>query len=500
VLTGRRPAGRTLLAGLLALATGGCQPGAPPPERPLRIALGARPLGLDPHLGGDFHTFSVLANVYDGLTHLDARLRVEPALAERWESPDELTWVFRLRRGVRFHDGRPLTSEDVVFSLLRARDLPGSTCASYLVSVESVRAIDGLTVEVATTRPDPMLLNRLAFALIVPRGAPERIEAPIGTGPYRLLPPADDGPIVLQASPVSWREPARVRRVELVPPLSPDGHGLSPLPPDIDILSVVDPEQLPAVRAAGYQVVTRPGLTTYYLLPGLDQTPFSDLRLRQAVSLALNRPALVSRTLGGFGSPANQLVRRLVLGFDPTLPPLARDLERARTLVAEAGYPEGLDVDLEHRAGLRVTQIAEQLAEAGIRAAPRALPWDRMVSRLRARDVPLYFGACTCNSGADASEVFESMLHSPQPGRGFGDSNDNAYSSPRLDEVIEEAGRSFSLIARRQLLQRGARLASEDLPIIPVYFADDLFGVRPGIEWEPRLDGRVLAFEVTRQR
>jgi peptide/nickel transport system substrate-binding protein len=207
----------------------------------------------------------------------------------------------------------------------------------------------------------------------------------------------------------------------------------------------------------------------------------------------------VSRTLGGFGSPANQLVSRPVLGFDPTLPPLARNLERARTLVAEAGFAEGIDVDLEYRAGLRVTQIAEQLAEAGIRVSPRPQPWGRMVSRLRARKVPLYFGACTCNSGADASEVFDSMLHSQQPSRGFGDSNDNGYSSPHLDQVIEEAGRSFSLAKRRQLLQRCARLAFEELPIIPVYFADDLFGVRPGIEWEPRLDGRVLAFEVTRQ-
>ncbi len=499
MLTGRRRAGRTLLAGLLALASWSCQPGAPPPERPLRIALSARPLGLDPHLGGDFHTFSVLANVYDGLTRLDAHLRVEPALAERWESPDELTWVFRLRRGVHFHDGRLLSSEDVVFSLIRARDHPGSTCASYLVSVESVRAVDDRTVEVATAHPDPMLLNRLAFALIVPRGAPERIEDPIGTGPYRLLPQADDGPIVLQASPMSWRGPARVRTVELVPPLPPDGSAVSPLPPDIDILNVVDPEQLPAVRASGCRIVSRPGLTTYFLMPGLDQAPFSDLRLRQAASLALDRPALVRRTLAGFGSPANQLVSRPVIGFDPSLPPLTRDLERARTLVAEAGYPGGLDVDLEHRVGLRVAQIAEQLAEAGIRASPRPQPWDRMVSRLGARKVPLYFGACTCNSGADASEVFDSMLHSRHPGGGFGDSNDNGYSSPQLDQVIEEAGRSFSLVERRQLLQRCARLAFEDLPIIPVYFADDLFGVRPGIEWEPRLDGRVLAFEVRRQ-
>ena len=142
---------------------------------------------MDPHLHNESLTSAVLANVYDGLTELDHDFGVRAALAAGWSNPDEKTWVFRIRPAVAFHDGRPLTAGDVVFSLERARHHPESGLASYLVEVESVREIDPLTVEVRTRRPFAPLLAKLTPVYIVPRGAPSRIEDPVGTGPYRLV-------------------------------------------------------------------------------------------------------------------------------------------------------------------------------------------------------------------------------------------------------------------------------------------------------------------------
>src|SRR5260370_2285789 len=139
------------LAGAAVLSAH-CRRPAPPPERPLRIALSTS-FPLDPH-GGELLTLSVLRNLYDSLTAFDAGNRVGPALAESWENPDELTWIFHLRRGVSFHDGRELTARDVLFSFERARRAPTSEIGSYLVAIEKVRALDPHTVEITTRRPD----------------------------------------------------------------------------------------------------------------------------------------------------------------------------------------------------------------------------------------------------------------------------------------------------------------------------------------------------------
>ena len=153
----------------------------------MRIAIHSAPQSFDPHLQNEVLTSAVLANLYDGLTEFDEESRIRPALAATWTNPDERTWVFRLRPGVRFHDGRPLTAEDVVFSLGRARNHPRTDLSSYLVEVESVKALDPLTVEVRTRRPFAALLVKLSPIQIVPRGSPETITEPVGTGSYRFL-------------------------------------------------------------------------------------------------------------------------------------------------------------------------------------------------------------------------------------------------------------------------------------------------------------------------
>lgn len=130
---------------LLAVLPFACARRASTPAPPLRIAMPSAPTSLDPHLQDEVNTFSVLGNIYEGLTEFDADMQVQPALAVRWENPDDLTWRFHLRRGVRFHDGRPLTAADVVFSLNRARSHPQSRVASYLVAVRDVQALDSST-------------------------------------------------------------------------------------------------------------------------------------------------------------------------------------------------------------------------------------------------------------------------------------------------------------------------------------------------------------------
>jgi peptide/nickel transport system substrate-binding protein len=483
---------------LVALLLGACAGEVGQGHTPLRIAIYDRPRSFDPHQESEFVSFAIASHVYEGLTRLDADLKVEPALAERWESPDALRWRFRLRRGVRFHDGRPLTPDDVVASLERARRHPRSDWTSYLVAVDRVNAVDPTTVEIVTRRPYSLLLQKLAYILIVPKDAPENIERPVGTGPYRLLGPPSPERLVLHAFEGYWgpRPSEAVVHIQMEPVL--ERVLQAPAGARADIVLAVGPEAGGLIaRAPGYKLVTRSGITTDYLQLRLSRPPFSDLRARRAVQVGLDRDALVRDLLGSRGRPANQLVGPAVFGHDPSLPAVKRDMAEARSLLAAAGYADGLDLDLEFREGRRVGALVAQLAQIGIRARPRPQPFTQLSARMIADEVSMYYGGAMASTG-DASDVLDSLLHSRLPDRSLGESNTVGYRNPALDALIESASRQSAMAERRATLQQCMRLALDDLPLVPLVTPDDIYGVREGIEWRPRLDGRVLGAEVRR--
>lgn len=485
----------SLLAAALLSA---CGEKTVPSHRPLRIALYDRPRMLDPHQESEFVSFAVASHLYEGLTRLDADLRVQPALAERWLSPDALRWQFSLRPGVRFHDGRPLTAVDVVASIERARTHPESDWTSYLMAIEGVHAIDPATVEVVTRRPYSLLLQKLAYILIVPADAPPRIERPIGTGPYRLVASAESR-MVLHAFEGYWGPPPSEPIVHFE--IEPSLERALGAPPDerADIVQAVGPEAAELIqRTPGFRLVTRAGVTTDYLQLRLSRPPFSDVRVRRAIHRGVDRDALVRQILGGRGRAANQLVGPAVFGHDPTVGAAPYDLAEARRLLAEAGYPNGFGVDLEFRHGRRVDPLVAQLAAMGIRARPRPQTFAELTARMSRDEVEMYYGGAMAGTG-DASDVLDSLLHSPRPDRSLGESNSTGYHNPVLDALIESASLENQVQVRRATLQQCLRLAMEDLPLVPLLVPEDVYGVRDEVEWQPRLDGRVLGAEVRRR-
>jgi len=466
-------------------------------ERPIRVALYASPQSLDPHRYNEFLTFALLSSAYEPLVGLDRQLNVTPALAERWENPDAHTWRFRLRRGVRFHDGSPLRAEDVVYSLERARRLTGGTFASYLTSVETIRALDTSTVELTTTGAVTVLLAKLAHIHVVPAGFVGGDGPSRGTGPYRLS-VADDGSLLARAFEDYWGGRAATAAVQFLPVIGDEERRRRLLSGDLDLLWEVSPNLAQRLEgAASCRVLRQPGLVVEILRPDVSVAPFSDSRVRRAVSLALDRPALSESIWRGYAAPADQLVGRKVLGFRPGRPPLARDLPRARRLLKEAGHASGLDVVLEYREGRRAESIRDQLAEAGIRLTLRPRPWTQMLPRLLEGRVSLYYGALVADSG-DASDILSNSLGSPDA-RGAGDSNYSRYSNPELDRLLAEADRSDSIAKRSALLQQAMDLAMDDLPIIPLLIPEDVYAIRSDIRWTPRADGQVLAWELRRE-
>lgn len=479
----------------LGAATVCCR--AAPAPAPLRIGYYAPPLGADPHLHNEYVSFTVSAHVYETLTSLDPFLRVGPALAQSWDSPDEWTWRLHLRRGVLFHDGRPLTAADVAFSLERALHHPASEYASYLVTLQSVRVVDDATIELVTRRPNSMLLNKLAFIFIVPRGSPERIEQPLGTGPYRAL-YQPDGSVRLTAFERYWGPPPAEREALLTFFESRTGPARSLLAGDLDVVVDAAPEEVQRLRAEpGIRITTLRSPSVDILYMRVDSPPFSDVRVRQALHLALDRPVLVQTLLAGLGQASAQFVSSGTFGFDPDATPPSRDLPQARRLLADAGYPSGFDAVLELRDDLHAGPIAAQLADAGVRVTLEPARADALLQRLASGEARFAYLALLCDSG-DASDTFESLFHSRAGG--FGASNYAGYANRALDALIETSAGTRQLAERRRLLQQCMRLSMKDLPMIPLFERDWSFAFREDVRWEARADGRLLASDLHRVR
>lgn len=229
--------------------------------------------------------------------------------------------------------------------------------------------------------------------------------------------------------------------------------------------------------------------------------PLSDARVRRAIDLGLDRQVLVDRLLGGFGKPAGQLVSPQVFGYAPDIKPTERNVTEARRLLADAGFPNGLHLLIETSPARarHVDLIKAQLAEVGIRLRTAQWPWQELYGRLVAGNVPFFLAGVVCLSG-DASDLFDGMLYGPAAAAGYGESNFTGYASATLDSLVEQSGQTFRMEARRPILEQAMRVAMTDLPLVPLWVFQEVNAMRRNLEWQPRLNGMVFAFEMRRRR
>ena len=455
-------------------------------------------VSFDPHAHDTVGAYEVLSSIYEPLVTLDRSMRPAPALAVSWETPDLLTWVFRLRPGVRFHDGSPLTAEDVAASLQRLLTDERLEMRSYLSGVAEVTARGPDTVVVRTLRPNAQLASRLHFVLIVPRGstAESLARRANGTGPYAVAGWAPSS-LTLQRNESYWGDAPGFARVRVDLGIASAAAAETIHEGRYDVLDATRRAEEAARRTARYRTVEQENIFLRHLAfdvsrertpfcPGT-RNPFRKREVREAVSLALDRDRLAA-TAGAGARPANQLVPRAVFGHDASLPPLATDPARARALLAQAGFARGFDVVL-HRGGFSTAteMVKAQLAEVGIRVRVEALPSAAFFDALEARKLSFWIVASGCPTG-DGLELLETSFHSPGPG-GLGVDNYGDYRNPDLDRGILEAGGLFDLRARQAAVQGLLRAVLEDRVWIPLYHDRGGLLLARGVAYEPRADG-----------
>ncbi len=516
---------QTLRTGIAALTVMAAAPAAFSQE--LVIGLRAGPDSIDPHWSTLGSQAEALRHIYDTLVDVDANLQLKPGLAVSWEPIDDTTWEFKLREGVTFHDGTPFTAEDVAASIERIPAVTGPMSMTlYTKYVDSTEIVDDYTIRVNTKGIAPALPNDFTRLFIVPDETGTDVgneefnagEAAIGTGPFRFVSWQPKGDLVLERYEDYWGEtPAweRVVRKEIpddaarVAALRSGDVDLINYVPATDVLAMEgDPEietfaadfvyilnVAPSVKDEEPQPITVNG-------EEVEGNPLQDLRVRKALDLAINRDVLVNVVLEGLGTPANQLMPEGFFGYSDALPAREYDLEQAKELLAEAGYPDGFEVDFtctNNRVpgdAVVCEALAQMWSRLGLTVNAQALNGTVFFPAAANEEYTMTMSAWGTLTG-EAAYTYGALVHSKDPEDGFGNFNRTGYANPEFDEVFDEGTQTLDAEERRKLYEQASEIAMEDRALIPTVILQTVWAADAGtLEFEPRTDQETRAYEI----
>jgi peptide/nickel transport system substrate-binding protein len=505
----------------LAIASGACGAAA----QTLNVGVQSG-FGIDPHFVFLGPNMAAARHVFDTLVNRDADSRWTPGLTTSWRAVAPTVWEFKLREGVTFHDGSPFTAEDVAFSFARIPNIPGNPgpYTPNLRGIARTEIVGPTTIRIHTHEPNPVLPGQFTNVFIVSRRAAEGALPPdfssgraaIGTGPYRLEAHRGlEGMSVLRAEGY-WGEHQPWQRVNIRVIGNDAARMAALLAGDVDLIEEVPTNDVERLERSGRVSVFRKASDrVIFLLPHvgaerlalftdaegkpLDHNPFRDLRVREALSLAINRAALVERAMDGQAVATGQLVPEGFGGHDPGIPVPPYDPEGARRKLAEAGYANGFGFTLgcsnnRYVNDGRLCQVLGQMfTRAGFRTMVETQPGNVFFARTAVgrNDVPLVFFGQSSSSTRDATHVLSLAMHSQQVARGFGQSNRGAFSDPDLDRLIQAV--AFGMENREEAMRTAMREAMRLHAGIPLYNQMVITAARRGIVYTPRLDEQMVA-------
>jgi peptide/nickel transport system substrate-binding protein len=526
-----------VLAAALALAAAAAPAGA----QTLTAGFAAEPSSIDPLYHNLGPNNATRKHMFQSLVGEDANLGIVPELAERWETTDPTTWVFHLRQGVTFHDGGPFTARDFLYTACRIPNVPNSpsSMAGFVKSAETIEALDDHTIRVTTAAPYPLLLTDFASFGVVSASANGHdgpvtyskdgcagIESypdsnayndgsvAVGTGPYKFVEFVPGERIVLERNDAYWGEKPHWERI-VIRPITNDGARVAALlAGDVDVIEKPPVQDLERLKGdPNVNVVQGASSRVIYLhfdhqgdpTPGVrgtdDKNPMQDVRVRKAISLAIDRALIVDRIMGGLAVPARQLVPDFMRGVDPEIPLETPDMAEAKRLLAEAGYPDGFELTLgtpndRYINDAKIAQaVAQMLTRAGIKTEVDAMTASVFFSRRNNYEFSLYLAGWGA-SGAGMASPLRALVASQNKEKGLGGTNRGRYSNPALDAVIEEALATVDPEPHDALLRQASRIVVDDVAILPLHFEVTPWALRAGLTMTPRVDQHTVLTSV----
>lgn len=495
----------------------------------LTIGLASEPSSIDPHYHTVLPNDALSLHVFDRLIFNDERQNLVPGLAVSWKTVDDLTWEFKLRDDVKWHDGSSFSAEDVAFSLERAQNIensPGSYNI-YLKQIDTVDVVDNVTLMIRTETPFPLMPAYMSAIAIISKehGAGAETKdynsgvAAIGTGPYRFVEFIPGNRVVLERNDDYWGPLPEWDRVVFKPITNNTARVAALLAGDVDMIDVVpttDYARL-ATDPSINVIKTTSNLFTYLMLDtdrdaspaitdnqgnSLDTNPFKDERVRKAVSKSINRRAIVDRVMGGLAEPADQLLPEGFFGRSPNLSLEEYDPEGARALLKEAGWGDGFGVTIHspndrYVNDAKIAQaIASMLTKVGIKTQVEVMPKNVYFPRLRKQEFSMMLIGWGSSIG-EPSVALKALVGTYDAEKGWGYGNDGRFSNAELDATLEVALRTIDRQKYEQLLIKATDIAVGEMGVIPLHFQINTWATRNGLTYEARSDGYTLAHNVT---
>ena len=498
----------------------------------LAIGLASDVTSIDPQWNNSGPNVSLATHIFEPLTLTDRNGRLIPGLAVGWRAVDPLTWEFKLRPGVKFHDGSPLTADDVVFSIERPKTLQGSPAsfASFVRPITAVKAVDRETVRITTSSPHVLVPYDLNSIFIVSKKAAQSAtngdfdagRAAIGTGPYKLVSFRRGDRIELARNDAWWGNGANVRpgwdrvvfrmlasdAARIAALLSGDVDAIENVP-TADVARIAGDARFGVVRQTSWRTIfwhmdqyrdVTPFATDKTGKP-LAKNPFKDPRVRLAVSKAINRDAIVSRVMEGQAVPASNLVSPGIFGYDADIKVEAYDPAGAKKLLAEAGYPDGfmLTVHAPNNRYVNDARIAETVAallsRVGIVTKVQTQPWISYLPHARAAEYTMALVGWGSSLG---DSTVKNHLGTVDEQKGYGAWNFGRYSNPEVDLMLDHDFSLFDDRARETAAKAVAALALKDNPVIPMHHEVAIWALKRGLAYPGRVDQFTFAWQIAR--
>jgi peptide/nickel transport system substrate-binding protein len=490
----------------------------------LNVGLGAEPTSIDPHYHNLGPNNAISDSIYDRLINQNEKQQLRPGLAVSWKAIDDTTWIFKLRKGVKFHDGSDFTADDVIFTFQRAPTVPNSPSSfAIFTKGKTLTKIDDYTIQVKTDKPHPLTPNDISQVSIISKKAAQGAstedfnsgKAAIGTGPFKFIKWVPGDRLILQRNDNYWGPKPEWAVVNIRVIKSAPARVAALLSGDVDFIDNVPTTDITRLKKEPGLSLSQ-GVSNRVIYLHMDQfrddspfvkakdggaikNPLKDVRVRQAISKAINRDLIVERVMEGVAIPAGQLLPEGFFGVSPNLKPEKYDPEGAKRLLAEAGVPDGFQLTIHGPNDRYINDakiaeaIAQMLTRVGIKTAVETMPksvYFKRASRGGPNGTPEFsfilvgWGAGT----GEASSPLKALLHTYDKSKGMGATNRGRYSNPKLDELIEKALATVDDGKREKLLQQATELAMNDYGIIPLHYQVNTWAARKGLKYKARTD------------
>ena len=468
-----------VIAGLLASCA------SKPDANTLVMIIESSPTNLDPRVGLDAQSERIDSLLFDDLLTRDDHLNVHPQLAESWEIPDPETYIFHLRKGVTFHDGRSLTSRDVkwTFDSLLQGKIRSTKAAAYRF-VDRIDAPDDYTVVFRMKQPFATLLWNLSDGAIgiVPYGSGNEVtEHPIGSGPFRFVSAEQDKEVVIERSPNYWGEKPLMKTVRfaVVPDTTTRALELRKGSADIAMGNALTGDLVVALKSErNLEIMGGPGTVLSYLALNMRDPILKNQRVRQAIAYAIDRQPLIHYLLRDFGRPAYSVLPPESWAYDGDVPHYDHNPDLARQLLEQAGYPEingvrfhlTMKTSTEESTRLIAAVLQQQLREVGIALDIRTFEFATFFADVTRGAYQVH--SLRWVGGNEDPDIFEYVFHSDKfPPNG---ANRTFYSNPRMDLLIDQARSEMDQDVRKELYGEIQEILAQELPYIDLWFWDNV--------------------------